>query len=294
MPNSVSIVIVNYNSGIYLKQTVDSILENATGFEYEIIVVDNNSSDKSADLTYPEHPVNIILNNSNEGFGKANNIGVAAATMDYILILNNDTLMLRDTVPPLLKILNSDEKYGVAAPLIMNPDRSLQPSYGIDLTITSEFVQKFFYDRLLTKRHARREKPYTLEPDWVTGACFLIKKSLYQEIGGFDENYFIYVEDADLCRRIRNLGYKIVFTSEAEVIHFKGKSTSACLSFIAPIIKESQLYYYKTHNSSLSLMVLKMYLRCFYSLKKIIYKLKGDENSGDISDRILKSVKEFR
>lgn len=293
MTDTVSIVIVNYNSGEYLKKTVDSVLTDGKGFNFEIIVVDNNSGDGSADLNYNDTRVRIIKNSKNEGFGRANNIGVAASSGEYILILNNDTLLLENTVPPLLKILRQNKNTGVAAPLILYPDRTVQPSYGMDLTIFTEFLQKFFFDKVQIRRYEKR-KNYTLKPDWVTGACFLIKRSLYEEIGGFDENYFIYVEDADLCRRVRNRGYEIVFTTEAELIHFKGKSTSKCMSVIAPVIKESQLYYYKTHNSRLSFHSLKLYFRLFYRLKAFLYRMKGDSDNLNISRNILKTVKNYR
>lgn len=282
----ISIIIVNFNSGGYLFKTVNSILKNFSEKGFEVIIVDNNSSDDSLKKVKNDERIKIIRLEKNIGFGAANNRGVKEAKGEYILILNNDTLVQENSIEKLIDFLEKNPEFSAVGPLVLYPDKSFQLSFGKEISLFNEFILKFFYERYYKLIYKIRGKRISREVDWLSGVCFLIKKSLYEKIGGFDENFFIYLEDCDFFKRLKEKGHRAYFFAEPEIIHFKGKTTKKYLSFVYPLNKKSQLYYYCKHKKG-SFPLLKLYLKLRLSLKLLFSKNK------DIIKNTLKVVKDY-
>ena len=289
-----SVIIVNYNGKAYLLRTLESIFKNLTNLDYEVVVVDNDSSDGSVESVKKAFPsVKLIALPYNTGFSRGNNEGVRQASGRYLLILNNDTYLPKGTVERLLSAKKSSPDCAIVAPLVFNPDNSLQFSWGKDLNLFSEVFMKFFAEKWYRLLFKIKRGKLSRNVDWVSGACFLIDRDLYQKVRGFDENFFMYKEDADLGRRLRQLGYRICLNSEARVIHYLRQSTSQYSERILKETKKSQLYYYYKHDRGLVVRLLKTYLTCRFSLKCFFYRLKKDHKNRKICEEVRQVIREF-
>ncbi len=219
---SLSIVIVNYNSKEYLKRCLESIFRNCPQ-ETQIILVDNASKDGSVEMVNRVFPmVEVIENLDNAGFAKANNQGISRSYGDKILLLNPDTLYKKGVIEELGSYLDSNQSTAAVGCRIENPDVSLQYSFGKFPTIF-----RLILDRLpiINKRWGHLVRDGSLydkvrEVDWVTGACVMIRKKAFEKVGGFDEDYFLYVEEVDLMYRLRKAGYKVVYDPSISVTHY--------------------------------------------------------------------------
>ena len=289
-----SVIVVNYNGRAYLLRTLESIFKNLTGLDYEVVVVDNGSSDGSVESVKKAFPsVKLIALPHNTGFARGNNEGVRHSCGRYLLILNNDTYLPKGTVEKLLSAKKSSPDCAIVAPLVFNPDNSLQFSWGKDLNLCSEVFMKLFAEKWCRLLFKLKRGRLGRNVDWVSGACFLIDRDLYQKVQGFDENFFMYKEDADLGKRLRQLGYRICLNSEARVIHYLRQSTSQYSEHIIKETKRSQLYYYYKHNSRLVGRLLKIYLISRFSLKRFFYRLKKDHKNRRICEEVQQVIREF-
>ncbi len=202
----ISIIIVNYNSAKVIKTCLDSILSQR-GVDFEIIVVDNSSHDNSLELiaNYDKR-VMLIENHRNVGFGRANNIGFKYARGRYVYLINPDAcLQTSDDLQCLMRLMQEHPKYGLLGTRIVNTDGS------------KETESKFCYpgEKKIKPRFANLPGDIA----WVLGASMFMRRDIYDEVGGFDEDYFLYAEEADLCLRIRELGYQIAHTDEVTIKH---------------------------------------------------------------------------
>ena len=271
-----SIVIVNFNSGKYLYETIRSIYDHDPKINFEIIVVDNNSSDNSVEKVKEGFSdVKVLEMKENTGFASANNTGVKSSVGEYILILNNDTEILKNSIETLMSEIKQNPDYGIVSPLLQYGDGSPQLSFGTDPGIISEFFTKYFSKILFRVRLLLSNGHFEKDVDWISGACFLISSHLYNILGGFDEQFFLYYEDADLGKRVRENGYTNHITSKSKIIHFLGKSSGTVFSTLLPVIKEGHLYYYKKHNTKTSFRLIKTYLIIKYSFHLSLSLLTG-------------------
>jgi len=247
-----------------------------TGFE--IIVVDNASTDGSRDMIRRQFPEAILLENKNNlGFAKGNNLGIKKARGRYILLLNSDTVVKAGFLGHLLKELEAAAKTGAAGPRLLNRDGSLQPSAGFYPSPLKIFYWMFFIDdfpfiwQFLKPYHVTDAGFYRQrqEAGWLTAACLLVKKEALKTAGTFDESIFMYGEEVDLCRRIIKKGYRIVYQPESEVCHYKGASAAGSLSGIVEEFK-SLLYLYK-RSAPKFLPVVRVILRSGALLRLIVF-----------------------
>lgn len=230
----VSIIIVNYNAGDRLAACVSSILE--TPDRDEIIVVDNGSEDESiAHLVARfghEKYVRVIRNKANLGFSRACNIGSKAASGDFLLYLNPDCLVETATVPALRAVLERHPAAGMAGGRLLNPDGTEQAGSRRDIPSPwRSFVHLSGLSRFKGRwpslfpafsRHREALPDTEIEVEAVSGACMMVPRRIIDDVGGFDEGYFLHVEDLDWCLRIRQKGWKIFFVPHARVTHAKG------------------------------------------------------------------------
>jgi GT2 family glycosyltransferase len=220
-----SVIIVNYNGLQFLQSCFDSLVQNLNEINYEIIVFDNNSVDESAVFIKERYPnVVFIESKQNLGFGVGNNRAVAAAKGDYLLLINNDTIVL-DELKPILEHLKSDDSIGVIGIKMLNKQKDYLQSVGNFPNPTNMLQLKKLL--LLGKEFEFGNfNKDSYEVDWMAGSFLMLSKQTYQEIGGFDKDYFMYVEDVDFCKKIANLGYKRIFLPDFSYIHFVGFSNS--------------------------------------------------------------------
>ncbi len=243
-----SAVIVNYNSGENLLKCVEEILDGVN----EIIIVDNASSDKSVEKVSELYPLlKIIKNERNEGFSKGANRGILEARNDFILIMNPDVFINKTSIHQLLKCLLHEPSIGMVAPKLLSDNGKIELSYGNDPSLLNEFIQKI---KSRLRVSGNKEK----NVDWVSGACFIARKRALLDAGLFDENFFLYFEDADLSRRMRKRGWIVKYIPSASAIHIRGGSGN--FERVLYEYRKSQILYYKKHNSKISLILLKAYL----------------------------------
>ncbi len=289
-----SVILVNYNTRDHTLECLKSLQMNLKDLEHEIIVVDNASEDDSVTAIKQSHPdVKVLALAENAGYARANNIAAAKASGRLLLILNCDTVVPAGTVEHLLAVKQRHTSYAIVAPLILNEDSTFQLSFGKDLNLVSEFFLKFIYPFWYRTVFKLKRGRISRTVDWVSGACFLIERSLYQRLGGFDENFFIYIEDADLCRRVRQQNLQIYYTAEAHITHFLGGSTTRFPSQVLPHAKTSQLYYYCEHLSRFSRSLLSHYLKLRFGLKIFLSRFKRDKTSLILYKKTLQAIKEF-
>jgi len=290
-----SILIVNFNSGVFLLNTVESIFAAGIKSKFEIIIADNNSTDNSLNVLKKKYKdIKIVQTGGNLGFAKGNNFGSQFCNGEFFLILNSDTHIHKGSIDILLEKLRRNSKTGIIAPVLLNEDGSFQLSFGRDLKLLEEFFLKFFSKQFYRFYYIWKKGNIEKDVNWVSGACFLISGSLYRKITGFDENFFLYMEDADLCKRVRNEGYNIHITSKSKITHLLGKSTGKVLNSILPEIKKSHLYYYKKHNGNIRTSILKTYLLIKFSLKKILFRLKKNSSGIILSSAVIKTIRTFK
>lgn len=221
-----SIVIVNYNSEKHLRDCLLSIEKfPPSKGDYEIIVSDNGSCDNSLELLVREFPyVKVISNDENLGFSKAANKAIRISKGKYILLLNTDTELTQGTFDLMIDLLENDPRIGVAGPMLLNRDGSIQPSVRPLPTRTHLMLGR---RSLLTNLAYFRRKSARLrliaedivEADLVSGGAMFIRRDAINEIGLLDERFFLYMEDVDLCRRMKEAGWKVVYNPHAKIIH---------------------------------------------------------------------------
>jgi GT2 family glycosyltransferase len=266
MEIELSIIIVNYNGMQYFQKCFDSIYDKLKTISFEIIVLDNNSKDNSVSFIKEKFP-NVILIESkiNYGFGKGNNEAVKLAKGKYLLLLNNDTILL-DDIKPAIQFLRSDITIGAIGINMLNANKKYLQAVGKFPNIYNLFWMKLAFNFNKDFKNGLFTNDF-YEVDWITGSFILIPITVYKEIEGFNEDYFLYVEDVDLCKKIHNKGYKRIFYSKLNYIHFVGFNTSKNNL----LVKGYQTFISK-HYSGLY----KALCYCSLYINTIIKKLKND------------------
>ena len=293
-----SVIILNYNVRFFLEQCVASVQEALTNIDSEIIVVDNNSSDDSCEMIKSRFPnVKLIKNNSNLGFPKGNNIGVAQAKGNYICILNPDTVVAEDTFAKILAFAEKQEILGIVGCKLIDGSGNFLPESkrGIPtpfVALTKIFgLYKLFSKWELFNRYYAQHlsENETGKVDILVGAFMIMKRNLYNEIGGFDENCFMYSDDIDLSFMALKSGKINYYFHETSVIHYKGESTVKDGLYMKRF-REAMQFFYKKHYKSSPLFDFFMKIgTLFFALIK---KNQGNSKTIEVEDYILISEDE--
>lgn len=240
MSPTISTIIVNYNAGPLLRGCVDSLL--ACPLDIEIIVVDNASSDGSLDGLQDLSQVCVIRNPANVGFAAACNIGVPTSSAPFLLFLNPDCFFQPGAITTLLVGLQSGDRVGMAGGLLVNEDgteqgggrravptpwRSFVRAFGLHRF--ADHWPKLFYDFHL---HKQPLPDSPIEVEAISGACMLVKRDVMEDVGLWDEGYFLHCEDLDWCMRFRQKGWKILFVPDARIIHALGACSQSRRVFV--------------------------------------------------------------
>ncbi|MHA2282353.1 MAG: glycosyltransferase family 2 protein [Promethearchaeota archaeon] len=224
-----------------------SIYETTNDLKFEIYVVINNSLDDSGKAIKENFPeVKLIKNRKMLGFTHNHNMVIQRAQGKYILVLNDDTIILDGALKKMVDFMEVSPDVGILGCKILNPDGSLQWSCGKSITQKIEFFWAGMIRALmpfLPKQHFTQ----TQEVCWVTGACLLARAEAIREVGLFDENIIIYYEDGDWCYRMVQAGWKVVFYPHAEIIHYVGKTREKNLLRDLNIIYQSRYYFFRKH-----------------------------------------------
>jgi GT2 family glycosyltransferase len=221
MKIEVSVIIVNYNGLKYLENCLNSLNNCLKNLAFEIIIIDNNSSDSSCDFIKKNHPECILFESKiNLGFGKGNNEAVKQANGDYLLLINNDTILLNE-ITPILECIKNDQKIGVIGINMLDANKQYLPPSGNFPNVQNMFFMKKLFQTGVEFQSGNFSKT-SYEVDWLGGSFLFLTKELYERIGGFSEDYFMYVEDVDFCKKIADIGYKRIFLPNYSYIHFVG------------------------------------------------------------------------
>ncbi|MBL4695074.1 glycosyltransferase family 2 protein [Candidatus Gracilibacteria bacterium] len=223
-----SAVMLNFNCKYFPKMCVDAFRKGEMDFEYEMIAVDNASTDPIS-LGYLEKAaeqglVEYVKSPTNLGFGGGNNLGAKQARGKYVLILNPDIFVETDSIQKLVDYMEAHPDVGIMGPKLIYPDGKVQDSCRRnmsfwDLVIKRTFLKKIFKKRVDTYTMEDFDHETTREVDLLVGACFILPRELYEEIGGFDERYFLFMEDFDLCKEVSKRGKKVIYYPEVGVTH---------------------------------------------------------------------------
>jgi GT2 family glycosyltransferase len=230
----VSVITVNYNVKEFVLNLVISLKKALSEFTYEIIVVDNASQDGSVEYLKEKFTdVTVIANSKNVGFGKANNQALEISKGKYILLINPDAIVREDTFTKMISFFERTKEAGLAGCKVLNPNGTLQlacrrgfPGPWTSFTKVSGLSTIFPKSKLFAKYNLTYlDENKTYEVDAISGSFMMLKRDVYEKVGGFDPDFFMYGEDLDLCYRIQKAGYKVYYVHDTEVIHYKGEST---------------------------------------------------------------------
>lgn len=262
---ALSIVIVSYNAREDLERCLESLHAANIAASFDIVVVDNQSSDGSVEAARRWPAVRVIEAGSNLGFAKATNIGIRAGTSVNVLLLNGDTIVPAGAIDRLLGELERHPDVAVVGPRLVDGSGRAELSFGPMIGPLNELRQKLLvrghahgvaWVSRLVERSTRR--PHS--PDWVSGACLLVRRADAEAVDLLDERYFMYTEDVDFCAAIRARGRRILFTPAVEIVHLRGRSAASAPSATRATYRRSQIAFYEKHLPAWA-PLLRLYLR---------------------------------
>lgn len=266
-----SIVIVNWNVAEYLRICLSSILRRTAdvrspkqlspcscNLSVEVIVVDCDSTDHSVDVLQSFPDARSIFLSTNVGFSAASNIGIYLARGRYIMLLNPDTEVIGNALEDLVRYLDEHPRVGIIGPRTLNSDGTTQPTkrhFPTFLTslfslqknsprapgVAPDFISDYYYAKNGTETDV-------FEVDWVQGSAIVMRRELYDQIGGLDEQFWMYHEEIDLCRRAKNAGWQVVYVGTTSIIHHQGKSSQQAIEQSLSHWKQSRLRYFRKHH----------------------------------------------
>jgi N-acetylglucosaminyl-diphospho-decaprenol L-rhamnosyltransferase len=250
---ALSIILVSFNTREHLERCLASLHEPPPSTSHEIIVVDNGSSDGSLEAAARWPGLRVIDAGSNRGFSAANNIGVRASQGSALLFLNSDTIVPAGAIDRLMDELRAHPDATVVGPRLVDAKGRTELSFGAMISPLAEFRQK-----RLVRGLANGDRPVVAEvealarqeqwPDWVSGACLLVRRAEAEAAGLFDERYFMYTEDVDFCAAIRSRGGRVLFTPTVEIVHLGGRSKATAPAATQAAYRRSQQAFYEKHH----------------------------------------------
>lgn len=282
-----SIIIITYNSEKLIGPCLDSIYKTTKDLNYEVIIIDNASQDNTVSFLQKNYPkINLTLNRQNVGFARAVNQGIKKAGGEFILLLNPDMRVLDKTINKSLAYLEKNSDVGILGCQFLYPNMKIQASFGNFPSLFTEFLQatylykflpwgRFIPESVLSKKRFKKIQ----EVDWLSGSYMLMRQKVFEKIGLFDENFFMYLEDVDFCFRAKEAGFKVVYFPKVQVIHYHMASTKKDPS--KAIINELKglIYYFQKYKKNIRflkfLICLKLYLQLFRYKLVSLYKKEG-------------------
>jgi GT2 family glycosyltransferase len=264
--STIGIVVVSYNTKDNIRSCLKKYLPQMSAGD-EIVVVDNQSTDGTHEMMRSEFPnVQLIVNPTNAGFSHACNVGYRATSTPLVLISNGDIEAPAGFIEAIRAKMGANPTVGILSPVLLSEEGKLiQMSWGWNLTFLGEFRAQFLSPKNVVKsglvrrivsRLQRAERRVPI----VAGACMLLRREMLDKVGGMDEGFELYFEDADLCVRCWKAGYEVLFVPGVHVHHGLGQSGKSIRTKIELIYRQSQIYYYRKHNPAIERLLLKIYL----------------------------------
>lgn len=272
----VSIIIVSWNTCDLLAACLESVDKEANIPDIEVLVVDNASTDGSLAMLKREYPqVRVIANLNNLGFSKANNQGLAACRGRYALLLNSDALLTQGSLQGLLHLANEKPRAGIVGAQLLNPDGSFQASHTSFPNLWQEFLILSGLGRRIFGRwypsHASEEEKGPQIVDYVEGACLLVRREAFEDVGGLDEGYFMYAEEVDWCYTMREHGWQVWYQPVSKVIHLGGGSSQERRTKREGDLYRSRVRFFRKHYGDGPAHLLKLQLYFMTAIKVVLY-----------------------
>ncbi len=261
----VSVIIVNWNTKDLLLNCITSVYDTGGGVEYEVMVVDNGSSDGSGQAvkeTFPQ--VTFIQNAENRGFAKANNQALSVATGRYVLLLNSDAMLTKGALKGLLDFMDKTPRAGIASCQYLNRDGSRQNSFDNFPTLATELLNKTLLRMVFTQKYPSKKQEYyePIEVESVIGACMMVRAEAMKQVGALDEDYFFFMEETDWCFRMQKAGWKIFHLPQIKVYHLQGQSKEKNPAKAWIEYYRSSYRFFKKHRSVVSYFTLRVMRVC--------------------------------
>lgn len=288
-----SIIIISYNTKKITQDCLQSIFKSEINIPYELIIVDNASTDGSIETLKQTQIYNLnlktIFNTKNLGFAKANNQAAKKASGKHLLFLNSDIIVLNNSIEKLFNLYRQNEKlFNFLGGKLLNKNLTPQPScgpfYSLPIVFAALFLRGDYWG--LTRYSPNKIK----KVDWISGACILTKKEYFEKLGGFDEKIFMYMDEIDLLYRAKKLGYQTYFYPQAQFIHL-GSASSSGKTYPILQVYNGLVYFYKKHYSAAPLFFLKLMLKLKASIAVFIGKITKNHYLTETYEQGYKMVK---
>jgi N-acetylglucosaminyl-diphospho-decaprenol L-rhamnosyltransferase len=271
----VSIVIVNWNVQALLQRCLSSITTACAGLQCEVIVVDSASTDGSVEMVRQLFPTTRVIScNTNVGFTRGNNLGIAQGTGHYILLLNPDTEVQGDALHIMVSYLDQHPDIGALGPRLTFPDGRIQSSRRRFPTLATTFLEStllqqwFPRNRFLARYYVQdRSAGEEQDVDWLVGACLLLRRQAWEQIGPLDESFFMYSEELDWCQRAKAVGWRVVYLPAATVIHYEGQSSAQVVPARHIYFQSSKVRYVRKYHGIVASETLRLFLLATYALQ---------------------------
>jgi GT2 family glycosyltransferase len=270
-----SIIIVNWNVRLLLERCLSSLMAGCNGLQCQVIVVDSASADGSVEMVRQRFPqVQLLASGANLGFSKGNNWGVAHSSGRYILLLNPDTEVQGNALLTMLSYMDQHTDVGVLGPKLVFPDHHVQPSRRRFPTLATTFLestllQQWFPRNPILARYFVQDRGdnEVQDVDWLVGACLLLRRQAWEQVGDLDEEFFMYSEELDWCRRAKVTGWRVVYLPTASVVHHEGQSSAQVVPARHIYFQSSKVRYVEKYHGVAASEVLRVFLLATYVLQ---------------------------
>jgi N-acetylglucosaminyl-diphospho-decaprenol L-rhamnosyltransferase len=273
-----SIIVLNWNTRQMLVDCLSSVQTAVANLACEVVVVDNGSTDGSQAMLLRHFPdVHLIQNDENVGFARANNQAMTASQGRYMLLFNSDAIATPGAIQSLLDLARTQPRAGIVGAQLVNRDGSFQASHTSFPTLWQEFLMltglgRLFYGQWYPSHSPEEEKgPQTV--DYVEGACLLVRREAFEDVGGLDESYFMYAEEVDWCHTMRERGWQVWYQPEAKVIHLGGGSSRNRRPQREADLYRSRVQFFRKHYGDRAAWLLKAQIYALTAIKLFIHRL---------------------
>lgn len=283
-PVDVTVAVVNWNTLEELRDCLASALEHYQDFRYEIVVVDNASHDGSPDMVREEFPqVRLIANTDNVGFARANNQIIDDSSGRYLLLLNSDTITVDNSVKTMVDYMDAHPEVGIVGGMLRNRDGSFQASHARFPSLRTEFLLATGLGRrfYLKSFPSYGEEASACKADWVGGAFLMARRAAVDQVGGLDEDFFMYSEETEWCYRMRKSGWEVHHLPAAKVIHLLGVSSAKSSEPLARRLVEGRLKFYSKHHSAPMAWTFRFFLFASNFARAVLWSVRRALSRGD-------------
>ncbi len=280
-----SIIIVSWNVSSLLAACLDSLrLESlrADGLTVEVIVVDSASSDGTGAMLTARYPqVKLLAQTENVGFTVGNNVGLKAATGRMLMLLNPDTVVIGDALAQLVKYIDAHPEVGVVGPQTRNSNGTIQSTRRrfptlVTAIFESTWLQPFAPRRVLDRFYVTDVADDAVaDVDWVQGSALIARREAYERVGGLDERYVMFSEEVDWCKRIKAVGWRVMYVGTARIIHYGGQSTEQVTARKHIHFQQSKLRYFRKYHGPIAAMLLRIVLLASYGQQLVAESIKA-------------------